>query len=349
MEGSITLWRSVRVFVHVRSMRRLENLDGLRGLAALLVVAGHLCNVLGVLPGIFGDGGAQVGVQLFFCLSGFLMGMLYLNAPFGGAEVIDFYRRRIARVFPLYLVVVLASFFAPNFTAMRVLYPIDASNIADHLLFIRGTSVLWTVPIEVQFYALFGLIWFMFSINKAASTLLLAVTVPLLVILSDPLGARLFFLSYFMIGIAVSLLPRVSSNAAFLTSFVLFFAGMPAVSHAIGVDLFSFWKSPLNLAAAGLLVYTAIASPVATMTLGSAPARCLGAISYSVYLLHWPVMGQVARWISYKQDPALFALASLSGTAVVASLTYWAIERPARRLIMTRIAPQTSLAVPAGV
>ncbi|TIW24509.1 MAG: acyltransferase, partial [Mesorhizobium sp.] len=66
-------------------MGRLQNLDGLRGLAALLVVAGHLCNVLGVLPGIFGAGGAQVGVQLFFCLSGFLMGMLYLNAPFGGA------------------------------------------------------------------------------------------------------------------------------------------------------------------------------------------------------------------------------------------------------------------------
>ncbi|WP_189342629.1 MULTISPECIES: acyltransferase [unclassified Mesorhizobium] len=326
----------------------MQNLDGLRGLAALLVVAGHLCNVLGVLPGIFGAGGAQVGVQLFFCLSGFLMGMLYLNAPFGGADVGDFYRRRIARVFPLYLVVVLASFFAPNFTAMRVLYPIDASNIADHLLFIRATSVLWTVPIEVQFYALFGVIWFMFSINRSASLLLLVATIPLLVIVSDPLGARLFFLSYFMIGIAVSQLPRVSSNAAFLAACVLFYAGMPAVSQSIGLDFFSFWKSPLNLAASGLLVYTAIAAPLATVTLGSAPMRYLGAISYSIYLLHWPVMTQVARLINYKQDPALFAITSMVGSLVAATLTFWAIERPARRLIMTRITRQTSQAVPAA-
>lgn len=326
----------------------MKNLDGLRGIAALLVVVGHLCNLLDILPGIFGDGGAQVGVQLFFCLSGFLMGALYLNAPFGGAEVVDFYRRRIARVFPLYLIVVLASFVAPNFTATRVLYAIDASNIADHLFFIQATSVLWTVPIEVQFYALFGLIWFMFSVNRSASTLLLVGTVPFLVILSDPLGARLYFLSYFMIGIAVSLLPKVSSNAAFVAACGLFLAGMPAVSQSLGVDFFSFWKSPLNLAAAGLLVYTAIASPLATMTLGGALPRYLGAISYSVYLLHWPVLGLMTRWISYKQEPALFALASLTGTIVAASVTYWAIEKPARALIMSKVARQTSVAVPAG-
>ncbi|MER8622904.1 acyltransferase [Mesorhizobium sp. C416B] len=326
-------------------MGRLENLDGLRGFAALLVVAGHVCNVLGFLPGVFGDGGAQVGVQLFFCLSGFLMGMLYLNLPFSGAEVAGFYRRRIARVFPMYLAVVLASFVIMNFTGTPVLYAVDHSNLAAHLTFFQATSVLWTVPIEVQFYALFGLIWLMFSINRLASILMLLTAIPLLVIMSDTFGGRLFFVSYFMVGLGVSLLPRTSSNASFAVAVALFFAAMPAVSKRLGIDFFDFWKSPLNFAAVALLVQTAISAPLATRTLGSRPARYLGEISYSIYLLHWPVMAQLSRWISYAEHPALYTSLVLAGTLVAATLTYYGIEKPARRLIMTRTERHTNQVV----
>lgn len=317
-------------------MKRLENLDGLRGLAAMLVVTGHVCNLLNFLPSIFKDGGPQIGVQLFFCLSGFLMGMLYLRAPFGIAELVGYYRRRVARVFPMYLAVVLASFALFHFTGTPILYAVDTSNIADHLLLIDATSVLWTVPVEVHFYLLFGLIWLMFSINRSASILLLVAAIPLLLVPSDPMGFRLYFASFFLAGIASSMLPTTDTNTGFIAALVLLFSAMPEVSKSLGLDFVGMWKSPLNVIAVSVLVYTSIAAPMAKIMLGNSTVRYLGTISYSIYLVHWPVMAALMPWVSYMDHPALYALCVFSCTTIAATLTYFCIERPMRRLIMAQ-------------
>jgi peptidoglycan/LPS O-acetylase OafA/YrhL len=56
-------------------------LTRLRGVAALLVVISHSANA-GLLPALVGNGLDQVGVALFFVLSGHLMGLLYLHQPY---------------------------------------------------------------------------------------------------------------------------------------------------------------------------------------------------------------------------------------------------------------------------
>ena len=62
-------------------------LDGLRGLAAVIVLVSHVSNNVGLWGGVLGHGGGQIGVMIFFVLSGYLMGFLYLDRPFNSAEV----------------------------------------------------------------------------------------------------------------------------------------------------------------------------------------------------------------------------------------------------------------------
>jgi len=91
-------------------MQRRPELDGLRGVAALIVLLSHVSNKTGLWGGIFGRGGGQIGVMLFFVLSGYLMGMLYLDRPFRRIEVQRYVVHRGARIVPLYYLIVLLSF-----------------------------------------------------------------------------------------------------------------------------------------------------------------------------------------------------------------------------------------------
>lgn len=90
-------------------MNRLSQLDGVRGLAILMVVCCHI--IIALLPegrGVFGDALEWVfasGVDLFFVLSGFLISGLLLDVKGQKNVLKPFYMRRILRIFPLYYAV----------------------------------------------------------------------------------------------------------------------------------------------------------------------------------------------------------------------------------------------------
>src|SRR6188474_1808835 len=83
---------------------RFPALDGLRALAAFFVVVSHFSNETQIWGGLLGTGGGQLGVMIFFLISGFLMARLYMDGPWNAAEVGAFLQKRVARVVPLYLV-----------------------------------------------------------------------------------------------------------------------------------------------------------------------------------------------------------------------------------------------------
>ena len=91
----------------VTTTKRIPELDGLRGVAALAVVVAHY---LGEVP--HGFAALMIGwygVDLFFVLSGFLMGSIILNHHTEPRFLTSFYRRRAARIIPIYFVVVCAT------------------------------------------------------------------------------------------------------------------------------------------------------------------------------------------------------------------------------------------------
>ena len=158
---------------------RLAVLDGLRGIAVLLVLWYHIWEIswlpaprpwLQFLPET-----GFVGVDLFFFISGFVI--VY---PFVKALIHDeappswghFAYRRAIKIVPSYVlcIVVLIAIGYAHFSS-----PAQAArDIITHLLFIHTwwgqtagsiNGVLWTLAVEVQFYLVFPLIWWLFSRN----------------------------------------------------------------------------------------------------------------------------------------------------------------------------------------
>ena len=210
---------------------RIHSLDGLRGSAACIVAIAHFQGVTGFGSTLLPKGTGQIGVMLFFVLSGFLMGTLYINRDFTCHNVMDFYQKRAARVIPLYLIIVVTSYlFYGRFSLIKI-YAIDNNNILEHLLFWRGESVLWTIPVEVQFYFIFPFIWLIYSVFKQTTAAFLLLLFALLILLNYPQVIMVFrYLHFFLLGILVCFAGRVSTghgSLLFICSLICFIVSLP--------------------------------------------------------------------------------------------------------------------------
>ena len=157
------------------SLKYVPGLDGVRGLAILLVLCFHLLwsnfvtgsRTLDIVVRLRSS--AWVGVDLFFALSGFLITGILLDTRDGPNFFRNFYARRALRIFPLYyavLVVLAIAFHPTDLTASRPLLILAAylqntplwwsghipSHVADF------TSHLWSLATEEQFYLVWPLI-----------------------------------------------------------------------------------------------------------------------------------------------------------------------------------------------
>ncbi|HEV2646607.1 MAG TPA: acyltransferase [Acidobacteriaceae bacterium] len=143
---------------------RWDGLDTLRACAILLVVVYHLGAVQGLLPEAVGPVAevGWIGVDLFFVLSGFLIGSQLLR-PYVGEGVPslrEFYRRRAYRILPAYLVVLGLYFFVPVWREAPG--PVAWWQYVSFTwnLFLRGYpdarafSHVWSLCVEEHFYLL---------------------------------------------------------------------------------------------------------------------------------------------------------------------------------------------------
>lgn len=159
-------WR-ILVGMHSGRTWRLGHrpaLDGLRGVAILLVLAAHFDNRIGNPV----DGAGTIGVTLFFTLSGFLITSLLLEevASRGRVSLAAFYRRRAARLLPALFV--LLGFAAANQFLWRPI-GLSVDRIVSVALYYSNywqihagpdvpfdaLSHTWSLAIEEQFY----LVW----------------------------------------------------------------------------------------------------------------------------------------------------------------------------------------------
>lgn len=146
----------------------MASLTSLRGLAALLVVFSHLTDYgFSFTDRLSGIG--QVGVSVFFSLSGFLMGYIYLGKSFSGSQGIKYTISRFSRIAPAYLFVVLLSYVFFNFVDSNFPIAINNDNLFRHLIFSGNASILWSIPPEVQFYAVFFVFWFSLALVKVGN------------------------------------------------------------------------------------------------------------------------------------------------------------------------------------
>jgi peptidoglycan/LPS O-acetylase OafA/YrhL len=343
-----------------RSAREIAPLTGIRGLAALIVMLGHAELWSGAGTHSFP---AQVAVDLFFVLSGFVISLTYLGP--GGRGVSDwkgYGLARFARIYPLHLATALALGGMGVLMALHNGQPLpnatfNVGQAVQEVLLIAplpiiGSDTVWNNPswsIGVEWWVYFTLF-------------------PVLALVGWRLPARWAALFALLVLAAVAIWLTLEPDAretrgwpALARGMAGFFAGWATwrmVSAREG------WMPPSWLAGALGLIVLAVAFAFARLSaeppwfclpllallifalasnpggagrfLSLPPLLWLGDISYSVYMLHVPVlllMQRVGGEGPALGGPLVWMVICVSASLLLGQLSYRLFERPAQRLI----------------
>ncbi|MDM9622242.1 acyltransferase family protein [Rhizobium sp. S96] len=336
-------------------IKNRNDIDGLRAFAVGFVVLYH-CGFSKYVPGGF------VGVDMFFVISGFLItGIVYSAIERGEFSIVEFYNRRVRRIFPALVPVYLAVMAWAFITKMPSGAHEVASNVISSLLFISNwffytkagyfddaaasNYVLhtWSLSVEEQFYIFLPLALLMLSRVRRMCIvgLLAAISVASLAaaqwMVSVDQSAAFYLLQYraweLLAGalLAIGRFQRPSdtriANALALFATALIAASAFGLSEAIPFPGLA--ALPVCIGTL-LLVYTgAGGGTVVSRMLGAPAIRFVGLVSYSFYLWHWPV------WLAGSElfDPngVLEKLMLIAISFVLAVLSWRYVESPFRR------------------
>jgi len=346
-----------------RSLPYQPALDGLRAIAVLAVIFYH--GGAPWLPGGF------LGVDVFFVLSGYLITTLLVREKVetGGIDLVAFWGRRLRRLFPALLTLLLG---VAVYGAV-LLTPVEAVRLAGegfaalfyvsnwHFI-VRGTSYFeqfqapspllhtWSLAIEEQWYLLWPLIvWAACARSGGVTRRFLAGVVlaagasalwmgALFEAGGDP--SRVYYgtdthSQGLLIGSALALAAAQLPARVFAMLARLGIGGAGAVVAAMALtNDRSGWIYQGGLAGFSVATATVIAAAVQPegllrRVLSVRPLRGLGAISYGMYLWHWPVLLVLGPERLGLNDGVLLA-AALAVTILMAAASYRWIEAPIR-------------------
>ena len=346
----------------IHSPRRLNQtkleLDGLRGVAVIIVFLGHILLFEPDFgPGIGSFG--QVGVYLFFVLSAYLLTTITLNELkiFKLHTVIStFFLRRLLRIFPMYyfsLTLILTSS-----TFQNMMFGGRDFNWTNHFFLKYPEGNYWAISVELEFYLVVPLLamftlkfikgWKLFPL--CAGFLLLSI------FLSDWVKSVISFppnyphllpyISIFLFGVLVAQIQHAFPS--FLSRIQNFFwqilflvgAGMYLfLIPRIGIGIFSAegiyvqYYSTIGGLGSSLILISALNGAGGFLRLLQFTfLRFIGIISFSIYLLHVFVMSYFAGEFYVQFGIYLCALLIFALVVLLSTLTYLTIERPFMRL-----------------
>jgi peptidoglycan/LPS O-acetylase OafA/YrhL len=342
--------------VSVRKPTHLPALTGLRFVLALWVILNHLSGPgqmldapLRSLPYVFYAliRGGYLAVTTFFVLSGFVLARSYASTEWTGRNLVRYGMGRFARVYPVYILslVVVAPFIAADRT------PGKAPLVAAHGLLVQGwlghipvnwNTPSWTLSCEMFFYLAFPLAALLIPRGNWAWTLTLAGAACCLTRFLWHIGVPdeikpVIHLADFLMGIAASgaydlivRARRVPAGAWLYVPGVSIGAALIAFPQLLpgAIDLNSALR-PLN---AILLVGLGLGGGLAARALSSNIAVYLGKSSYSMYILHVPILWWYLRW-----SREASALVYVAVVIAVSALVYRFIEEPANRYLRGRV------------
>ena len=343
------------------------DIDGLRAIAVLLVVVHHAFPKL--LPSGF------IGVDLFFVISGFLITtIIFQNLERGSFSFLDFYTRRIKRIFPALALVLLACLVYGWFTLLPADYKLLGKHTVAGAAFVSNFAFwnesgyfngdsklkpllhLWSLGIEEQYYIVWPLIaWFAWKkqVNLLKVCLVLLIASLLANIVTVKYNAVAAFFSpatrfwELLVGsvLAYVALHRPASqqsekqpirnNQAAWAGLLLLLIGMVFIKPERRFP--GFWAL-LPTLAAYLIIYAGPQAWFNRKVLSNKLLVWFGLISFPLYLWHWPLL--VFAQLSANQALSTqLILLVVAMSIVLAWLTYRFVERPFRFGSKTRLIP----------
>lgn len=317
----------------------LDYLDGWRGLAIVLLLWGHFFPVAGINLG-------TVGVQFFFVLSGLLMArLLFLKR----VPLPQFYKRRIARIFPAFFFYLACVVLWYQFTGRET----DWTEVLAAATFVNNYFVqspehtsmplghIWSLSVEEHSYILLSVLAILArrKLLRAHWGVLFCIVGMMLAGIAYCLlyeGRELHFylihseFAAFGIFVSVLMLLYFADKSGPSINMLVF-----SILLMLGV-LINWWSVPVLIRTLGSLTLLALTvnrlengPPLAQQILAFYPLRQLGLWSYSIYLWQQPFYMAV----HYEGLPATYGivLGLLCGVA-----SYYLIEQPARLFLNRR-------------
>lgn len=344
--------------------RRLEILDGVRGIAVMIVFLSHTSGRGQQLSsGMNFHGIGHIGVYLFFTLSAFLIASKLFNGPLTKKTVGEYFVNRFFRIAPLYYLLIISVYVGQMLTGQvyRDYLYIDGGllGVFQHIFFLKGDGIFWTIPVFVRFYLFAPLIvWGLLKLKKKGVYLLtgLAITYFLFYVSNQLLvytrfahilaGASSKGGNYdvFFSGVIAAYFLRfhkpalkkyqkiISEKATVFYSFILL-ATLIFVSKR-----FLFFSQPIFPFRYLSLLYGAVFSLfILSLNIGNRGHWYLrnkliiriGKYGYSFYLLHFLVIQFVNEIDSYAPIKFAFSFIMLF---FVSGLVYQLIEKPSVQL-----------------
>lgn len=334
-----------------------SDIDGLRALAVIAVVIYHAFPE--VLPGGF------IGVDIFFVISGYLITHIIIKDIHAQRfSIRHFYVRRIRRIFPALIVVLL-------FTASIgkiLLYPYEYSSLGTHILagagfvsniifyqqvnYFSDISInqpllhLWSLGVEEQFYILWPIIlWFATKRPRLLiPTLIFLLVTSFLIythtVTDDPSAAFFLILSRFwqlgiggFIAIYAMISPASVSHQPHHKSLFISAAGVLLYAYSIFFlnesEEYAVWNTVIPTISGVLLVYPNAKNWVSNRCLSHPLFVWMGKISFPLYLWHWPLLSFAFMSLVGEFTPFLKIL-TIGLSIVFAAITTVYIEKPVR-------------------
>jgi len=356
--------------------------DGLRAVAILSVVAGHLD-----LPGV---SGGFVGVDIFFVISGYLIiNQIVADIRAGKFSLLDFWARRVLRILPPFLLVAsvcvllaVAVLVHPEFREFGASFFFATIMQANHYFlakqdyfntaaYVKPLLHVWSLSLEEQFYigaplVLIGLtavssrlstasarrVWIAFTAG------LFLLSFALCIALTRPRHNIAFYVAlpraweFLLGGIVPACVATVRRwPGAAVTALAV--AGVVMIAAAVAglgpESIFPSWRATLPALGAMLIITSGLADQrnVVARALACAPMVAIGLVSYSWYLWHWPLLSFLRIAGSGARDLAM-ELGAIAFALVLAVLTWRFVERPIREW-RRRAAPRSVAVVLCGI
>lgn len=333
------------------------DIDGLRAIAVISVVAFH------AFPAWITGG--FIGVDIFFVISGYLIStIIYEGLESSGFNFVEFYARRIRRIFPSLLVVLTACFAFGWFVLLADEYEQLGKHIASGASFISNVILwsessyfdnaadtkpllhLWSLGIEEQFYLIWPLlVWAAWKahIKILSITLVVAIFSFILNIYginSNPVstfylpqnrfwellsGSILAWFVFYRKSVINSALIKYQNFVSPL-GFILIFVSLLSITKE---SSFPGWLALMPALGAVLIILSGSQSWLNRTVLANPLLVWIGLISFPLYLWHWPLLS-FARIISSEVPTISVRVFALIVSVILAWLTYKLIEIPFR-------------------
>lgn len=338
------------------------DIDGLRAVAVLAVVLYHAFPSL--LPGGF------IGVDVFFVISGYLISRIIHNdLDSSEYSIAKFYSRRIRRIFPALLVVLITAIVA----GWGILLPTEFRQLGKHLagcaVFLSNFVLwkesgyfnvasetkpllhLWSLAVEEQFYLVWPLLmaWIWrrrWNFLGITSILIVAsFGANLYLVYNDPGAAYFFPFARFwelLAGAMIAHLHRKRYEVSAVLTQISGYIGIFLLgSGFVLIDKssrFPGWWAVLPTIGTVLIIASGRVCWVNFKILGSKPFVWIGLISYPLYLWHWPIFSYLR--INFGDEPSVaIRVLAIFLSVALAYLTFQLVEKRVRHKSSKAVIP----------